>query len=121
MFAFRCSILTCMIFLTGSAKVNTCPELCCTCQMMYCATPRVYKNEHSICVCPLCILENGGVSDCYTGFAKIKPCSILLLFFHLRHKRRFWIYSCGRQAFLLPSDLLYSRTSGILWVQPSWR
>ena len=28
---------------------------------------RGYKNGSSICICPFGVLENGGVSECYTG------------------------------------------------------
>ena len=34
--------------------------------MMYCATPGVYTNKYLTCVHPFCVLENGGVSKCYT-------------------------------------------------------
>ena len=27
----------------------------------------IYTNGYSTCACPSCVLENGGVSECYTG------------------------------------------------------
>ena len=34
--------------------------------MMYCTTLSMYTNGYSVSVCPLCVLENGGLSECYT-------------------------------------------------------
>ena len=40
------------------------PLLRSTCPMMYSTTPGVYTNEYPICICSLCVLENGGISEC---------------------------------------------------------
>ena len=32
---------------------------------------RVHTNGYYICVCPLCVLENGGVSECYTDILSV--------------------------------------------------
>ena len=31
------------------------------------SNPGAHTNGYSICACPLCVLENSGVSECYTG------------------------------------------------------
>ena len=53
-----CSILAYTIF--HCPRISKCVHLsnsCCT----------VHTNGYSVCVHPLCVLENGGVSECYTG------------------------------------------------------
>ena len=45
---------------------------------------RAYTNDHSICVCPSYVLENGGVSGCYTGSdIGENACNKLMLIFAL--------------------------------------
>ena len=34
-------------------------------------SPRMHTNEYYICVCPLCVLEKRGVSECYTILPEI--------------------------------------------------
>ena len=43
------------------------PGLHSACYIMYCITLGVHINGITIYVCPLCLLENEGVSECYTG------------------------------------------------------
>ena len=41
--------------------------------------PGAYTNGYSICVYPLCILENGGVLECYTTFKDLITRSLLAI------------------------------------------
>ena len=62
----RCSFLSCTYLpLLHTHKRKHVSHSCyasrlhSTCLMMYCTTPGVYINGHSICVRPFCVLENG--------------------------------------------------------------
>ena len=70
----RCNILTCTIFHHPTrVNGNTCPiPVCpqgCVVQMLNDVPQNTveHTSRYSICVHPLCVLENVGVSECYTG------------------------------------------------------
>ena len=39
--------------------------------MIYCETQWAYRNRHTICVCPLCVVENWATSECYVSLLKL--------------------------------------------------
>ena len=61
-----CSILVCTIsHYPSRADINTCPIPACP------SPPWVMQHMLNLCTCPFCVpscvLENGGISECYTG------------------------------------------------------
>ena len=65
----QCSILACTIFhCPHMSKCQHLPNSYCqyTLNDVLCNL-RVYINMYSVCVHPLRVLQNGGVSECYTG------------------------------------------------------
>ena len=73
---YWCNILTCTIFHhLMLANVNTCPipvcPLGCTVHAKLCTvqtSPEASSNGYSTCVRPSCVLENGGLLECYTSY-----------------------------------------------------
>ena len=71
-FGPRCSLLACTIKLPHTSKfkylLHSCLPLGCSIHgIMYSETPVVYKKGCSVFVRTFCILEYGGVQECYTG------------------------------------------------------
>ena len=72
-FHIRCNIFICTIFHHPKcANLNTwlIPVHSCVAQCMLNGVlhnPMAYTNEYSICVWHVCALENGDISECYTG------------------------------------------------------
>ena len=76
----RCNILTFTIFHNLNVQIESltpfryCPCMLCTYLIYHVLhNPEVYTNILSISQYPFCVLENGGVSECYTDSVMRRP------------------------------------------------